>query len=281
MTRTAAVEFTPRGRLFHCDAGDLDVRVGDKVLFPTEFGPEVATVAWPPTETDAAGLPVLAGLATRADLERDAAMRADKARCLRVAEALAADRGLPMKFLGVDVIDRDPELDRQVAFYFSAPGRVDFRQLVPLLARAVEGHIDLRQVGGREAAALVGDVGHCGLSLCCTTFLEAFEPISMRLAKLQDRSNNPLSITGACGRLLCCLAYEAEAYAEFARTAPAVGDRVETPQGSGVVVGQSLPLNAVNVRIPDGTVVACDVGDACPRRAAGRAFLPGPHPADG
>lgn len=275
MTRTAAVEFTPRGRLFHCDAASLDVHVGDRVLFPTEYGPEVATIVWPPTETDVTGLPVLLGLADAAALARDEAMRADKARCLGVAEALARELALPMKFLGVDVIDRDPEVDRQVAFYFTAPGRVDFRQLVPMLARAVDARIDLRQVGGREAAALAGDVGHCGLSLCCTTFLEAFEPISMRLAKLQDVAANPLSITGACGRLLCCLAYEAETYAEFARIAPPVGERVETPQGRGVVVGQSLPLNVVNVRIPDGTVVPCPVGEDCPKPAAGRRSLPG------
>lgn len=256
------------------DAGSLDLHVGDKVLFPTEAGPEVATVVWPPAETDAVDLPVCAGLAGPADLARDEAMRAQKARCLAVGQELADKHGLPMKIVAVDVVDGIPGIGREIAFYFTAPGRVDFRALIGDLARAVNARIDLRQIAGREEAKLLGGVGHCGRELCCTTFLESFEPISLRLAKLQDMSVNPLQIQGACGRLLCCIAYEAEQYAAFAKVAPVAGERVQTPDGPARVLGVNLQLNAVHVRTPDGVVKSCDVGDVCPVRERARRRLP-------
>ncbi|MGL5406918.1 MAG: PSP1 domain-containing protein [Propionibacteriaceae bacterium] len=276
MMKTAAVEFEPRGRLFHVDAGDFELHVGDKVMFPTELGPELATVVWPPTETSVHDLPRIVRLATDTDIERDDRMRADRARCLLVARELVALRDLPMSMVAVDIDDRDPEVGRSVAFYFTAPGRVDFRALVPELARAVSARIDLRQIAGREEAKLLGGVGHCGRELCCTTWLETFETIPLRLAKLQDMGANPLNIQGACGKLLCCIAYEAEHYAEFARTAPGVREQVVTPEGEGTVVGLSLQLNAVHVRLPGGNVTTCNVGEVCQKRATARQSIPRP-----
>ena len=133
--------------------------------------------------------------------------------------------------------------------YFTAPHRVDFRTLVSELARSLRARIDLRQIGSRDAARLVGGLGNCGRDLCCATFLKDFEPVSLRMAKVQDLPPNPLKISGACGRLMCCLKYEHPLYAEFARTAPAVGEQVALDEGDGVVVGHQVPADSVVIRM--------------------------------
>ena len=133
--------------------------------------------------------------------------------------------------------------------YFTAPHRVDFRALVSELARSLHARIDLRQIGSRDAARLVGGLGNCGRDLCCATFLKDFEPVSLRMAKVQDLPPNPSKISGACGRLMCCLKYEHPLYAEFARTAPAMGEKVALEDGDGVVVGHQVPADSVVIRM--------------------------------
>ena len=135
-----------------------------------------------------------------------------------------------MKVMGVDYLDSGTDFDELIVIYFTAPHRVDFRALVSDLARALQARIDLRQVGSRDGARLVGGLGSCGRDLCCATFLTDFEPVSLRMAKLQDLPANPLRISGACGRLMCCLKYEHPLYVEFAQSAPAIGSQVTTPE---------------------------------------------------
>src|ERR1700733_9264738 len=192
-----AVSFERYGRLYYLDPGSLTPRVGDKVLVPTDGGPEVADVIWAPqwVDDDVDWLPVCAGLATDDHLSRDEAHRGRRAEAraaapnrarrpgARVAaRRLAREHGLPMKIIGVDYVN-DPNV---YTIYFSAPGRVDFRALVRDLAAKLRGRVELRQIGPRDEARLQGGIGPCGRDLCCSTFLKDFEPVSVRMAKDQD-----------------------------------------------------------------------------------------------
>jgi cell fate regulator YaaT (PSP1 superfamily) len=259
MRRVLAVTFTPRGRLYYIDAGATQASVGDDVLVPTESSPEVAGVVWAADVELHAELPVCAGLAGEADLERELRNRRLKAEATEIAKAVIAEHGLPMRVVAVDLDDHSDDYGRLVAIYYTAPQRVDFRLLVRDLASALSSRIDLRQIGPRDAARLVGDVASCGRDLCCTTFLTELEPVGVRAAKGQDLAANQLQAQGQCGRLKCCLAYEQEMYDDFERRAPAVGSRVQTEQGPGVVIGRSVPADTVTVRCRDGRCLVCPV----------------------
>lgn len=267
MTQVMAVQFSPHGQLHYLDPGDERYRTGEAVLYPTEFGPEVCRVVWAPELIDAEGfgaLPACAGRAQPDDLRRDRRNARLRAEALAVTRELVARHNLPMKLVGVDYIDRSDEFDQQVVVYYTAPIRVDFRALLGDLARTLQARIDLRQVGSRDATRISGGVGDCGRELCCSTFLDSFEPVSMRLAKAQGLTGNPLQIAGACGRLKCCLRYEQPLYTDFAERAPDLGARVLTPSGEGTVVAHSVPLDAVSVRTADGEVSLCPLASVCP-----------------
>jgi cell fate regulator YaaT (PSP1 superfamily) len=266
-----AVSFERYGRLYYLDPGPHRPRVGDKVLVPTDDGPEVAECVWAPqyVTEEIGGLPLCAGVATAAELDRDEQNRQRRADARLIAKRLIREHGLPMKVVGVDFVDRRPDVDQLVIVYFSAPHRVDFRELVRDLARGLRARIELRQVGARDEARLQGGIGPCGRDLCCATFLKDFEPVSVRMAKDQDLPLNPLRIAGACGRLMCCLKYEHPLYEEFAKNAPAVGCAVDTPDGPGQVVGHDVPGEKVVVRMAaDGRKQACALASVCTSRKA-------------
>lgn len=267
-----AVTFSRYGRLYYLDPGDAAYRVGERVLVPTDDGPEVATVVWPPTEVpdDLGSVPRCAGRAQPSHVERDERNRSKRVDARRHARRLIGEYDLPMKVVAVDVVDTRDDIDLLVIVYFTAPHRVDFRQLVRSLAAAVRARVELRQVGARDDARLQGGIGPCGRDLCCSTFLADFEPVSARLAKDQDLPLNPLKIAGACGKLMCCLAYEHPLYTEFKRSAPRLGETVESCDGSisGRVVGYNVPAGAVIVRDADsGRRYACPKADVCGSRA--------------
>lgn len=279
--RVMAVAFERYGRLHYLDPGPRNYAVGDWVRYPTSDGDEVAQCVWAPEEVDAfdSDLPVCPGPASEADLDRDLANRRVRVEMRRVAREVIARHGLPMKVIGIDFVDRSQVFDRLVVVYYTAPHRVDFRQLLGDLARAMDARIDLRQIGSRDAARILGGVGHCGRELCCATFLDDFEPVSMRLARVQGLPSNPLQISGACGRLMCCLKYEHPLYVEFLQKAPAIGESVETEDGSrGVVVGHETASHVVTVQEPGGAIMRCPLESVCaaPRarhdRAAERAL---------
>lgn len=274
MARVLAVAFERYGRLHYLDPGPHEVAVGDAVLVPTEHGPEVARCVWLAGDVawDDRPLPVCAGPASADDLERDALHRRRRAEILVVAEELIDRHDLAMKAVAVDYLDRNVESDHLCVVYFKAAPRVDFRALLSDLARALQSRIDLRQVGARDVAALTGGVGGCGREYCCAVMAPAADPVSLRLARSQDLPSNPLQIAGACGRMLCCLAYEHRMYVDFLDRAPAVGKPVETPAGRGIVTGHSVPAEAVWVRTADG-LQSCPLEQACPL-AEGRARGP-------
>ena len=264
-----AVSFTRYGRLYYLDPAGHEPRIGDRVLVPTDEGTEVAECVWAPQEVDdeVGGLPQLAGLATEQDLARDERNRARRAEAKVAMKRLVRQHGLPIKPVAVDVRDRaDPP---RIVLYFSAPHRVDFRQLLRDLARTLDSKIELRQLGARDEARVQGGIGPCGRDLCCATFLKDFEPVSVRMAKEQDLPVNPLKISGACGRLMCCLKYEHPLYQEFKAAAPAIGESVGTPDGDGRVVGHDVPADRLVVRLAaSGQTCRCSRADVCgPRRA--------------
>jgi cell fate regulator YaaT (PSP1 superfamily) len=262
-----AVSFTRYGRLYYLDPGGHSARVGDKVLVPTDSAPEVAECVWAPqwVTEDIGGLPVCAGPATAEHLARDERNRSRRTAARSVAKRLIRAHDLPMKVVGVDYLDAD----EKIVIYFSAPHRIDFRDLVRALAGELRARVDLRQLGPRDEARVQGGIGPCGRDLCCATFLKDFEAVSMRMVKDQDLPLNPLKISGACGRLMCCLKYEHPLYQEFKTRAPAVGAQVATEEGFGRVVAYSVPAESVVVRLDDGgRRCACSLASVCaPRKA--------------
>ncbi len=264
-----AVSFERYGRLYYLDPGEHTPRVGDRVLVPTDDGAEVAECVWAPAwvSDDIGGLPQLAGIAGPEDLERDERNRRRRAEAKVAAKQLIRRHELPMKVVGVDCVDRgNPP---RIVVYFTAPHRVDFRDLVRDMSRTLDTKVELRQLGARDEARVQGGIGPCGRDLCCATFLKDFEPVSVRMAKEQDLPVNPLKISGACGRLLCCLKYEHPLYQEFKAEAPRVGATVDTPEGSGRVVGHNVPDDSVVVRLSaSGQTCRCSRADVCgPRKS--------------
>src|SRR5262249_22225311 len=173
--------------------------------------------------------------------------------------------GRPRKALRVHY----PPGPHPTAGSFPAPHRVDFRSRVRDLGAALKCRVELRQLSARDEARVQGGIGSCGRDLCCATFLKDFEPVSIRMAKDQDLPLNPLRISGACGRLMCCLKYEHPLYQEFAASAPAVGSDVTTPEGDGRVVGHSVPTDSVVVRLNDGgRRCVCSKASVCGSRQA-------------
>jgi len=267
MAQVCAVVFQPQGRLYYADPGALTVSVGDRVLYPTDEGPEVAQVVWAPewVSEEMGALPVLEGLATDSDLEAAELSRKKRAAARVAGRRLIREHDLPMKIAGVDYV----AATNHTTLYFTAPHRVDFRALVRDLAATLNGRVELRQLTARDEARLTGGIGSCGRELCCATFLVDFEPVSVRMAKDQDLPLNPLRISGACGRLMCCLKYEHPLYEQFAESAPAIGSDVSTPDGDGRVVGHDVPGERVVVRMAaDGRVSRCALASVCGSRKA-------------
>jgi cell fate regulator YaaT (PSP1 superfamily) len=271
-----AVSFERYGRLYYLDPGPHTPSIGDKVLVPTDSGPEVAQCVWAPqwVSEDVGGLPVCAGLAGDEDLARDEANRRKRAEARVTAKRLVREHSLPMKITAVDYLD--PRGDTEpgagpnvVIIYFSAPHRVDFRALVRDLASRLHARVELRQIGPRDEARLQGGIGPCGRDLCCATFLKDFEPVSVRMAKDQDLPVNPLRIAGACGRLMCCLKYEHPLYQDFHDKAPKIGEQVDSPEGPGTVIGHNVPSDTVVMKLAaDGSRKVCSRASVCGSRKA-------------
>ena len=262
-----AVVFQPQGRLYYADPGPLRPQVGDRVLYPTDAGAEVAQVVWAPqwVSEDVGGLPVLAGLASDDDVAAAETSRKKRAAAQVAARKLIREHDLPMKIAGVDYVTAT----NRTTLYFTAPNRVDFRALVRDLAATLHGRVELRQLSARDEARLTGGIGSCGRELCCATFLVDFEPVSVRMVKDQDLPLNPLRIAGACGKLMCCLKYEHPLYQQFAEEAPAIGDEVDTDDGVGRVIGHDVPREQVVMRMAaDGRVSRCALAAVCGSRQA-------------
>jgi cell fate regulator YaaT (PSP1 superfamily) len=271
MGQLCAVSFNRYGRLYYLDPGDVRPAVGDLVLVPTEAGPAVAECVWAPewNDEDTSGFPRLLGLAGPEDIRRDEYIRRAKADAKVAAKRLIREHELPMKVVAVDHVPTTASAGARTTIYFTAPHRVDFRALVRDLGATLRCRVELRQLSARDSARVQGGIGSCGRDLCCSTFLTDFEPVTIRMAKDQDLPLNPMRISGACGRLMCCLKYEHPLYQQFQASAPAMGERVDTPDGPGRVVGHSVPRDAVTVRLDsDGSRCSCSRASVCDSRKA-------------
>jgi cell fate regulator YaaT (PSP1 superfamily) len=227
----AGVKLDPRGRVLACDAGTLELRHGDRVVVDDGRNAEVGVVAVPSATRPAGGpLPRILRRADARDLERVAAAERRASEARAYARERAAVHGLAIKIFRVDF-----QRGGRAVFYFASEARVDFRELVRELAVRTHARIEMRQVGVRDEAKIVGGIGSCGRELCCSTFLPKFAPVSIKMAKHQNLAMSPTRVSGQCGRLKCCLVYEDASYVEAAAALPKVGKRVGTPDGVGRV----------------------------------------------
>jgi cell fate regulator YaaT (PSP1 superfamily) len=253
--RVAGIRFGYACKIYHFDAGDMELNDGDCVIVKTEKGTGLGQVALAPFDrvmdkAQLEGLRRIVRKAGRADFDQKTKCSQKESEafnyCLDRIEVL----GLPMKLVAVECFFDGTKY----VFYFTAEGRVDFRELVKQLVARFPVRIEMRQIGVRHEAKMTGGIACCGQELCCSRFLIDFRPVSVRMAKNQNLSLNPTKISGVCGRLMCCLAYEHDIYEEFKRGLPRVGKAVMTPQGEGVVVKHSPLAETIFVRFPDESV---------------------------
>jgi cell fate regulator YaaT (PSP1 superfamily) len=232
MLNVAGVKLDPRGRVLACDAGELELRPGERVVVDDGRETDVATVAVASARRPKGPAP-LPRIVRRAD-ERDLDRLRVAAERATEAKAFARERAAAQK-LGIKIFRVEFQRGGKALFYFASETRIDFRELVKDLAARYHTRIELRQVGVRDEAKIVGGIGSCGRELCCSTFLPKFAPVSIKMAKHQNLAMAPNKVSGQCGRLKCCLVYEDATYLEAAESLPKIGKRVGTPDGVGRV----------------------------------------------
>lgn len=258
------VQFRNAAKTYYFDPQALTVRTGDEVIIETARGPEFGQCVRgnheiTPQEVVAPLRPVIR-LATAQDKKINADNRAREKHAYEVCLKKIAEHKLDMQLVSAEYAFDGSK----ILFFFTADGRVDFRELVKSLASVLRTRIELRQIGVRDKAKMVGGLGICGRPFCCREFLDDFQPVSIKMAKTQNLSLNPTKISGTCGRLMCCLNYEQEAYEDLLRTSPKAESFVDTPDGRGTVTDVNLLKQSVRVRLekqPD-TIVChknCDI----------------------
>jgi cell fate regulator YaaT (PSP1 superfamily) len=250
MKNIIGVRFKPVGKTYYFDPLEFDIKKGDEVIVETSRGIEIGTVVIGKKELDEKEnfSKPLKGVLRIAD-ENDKKICAENKEREKEAYKICAEKikahGLEMKLVEVEY-----SFDgSKILFYFTADGRIDFRELVKDLATVFRTRIELRQIGVRDESKTLGSIGVCGRSLCCSQFLGEFVPVSIKMAKEQGLSLNPSKISGACGRLMCCLKYEQDTYEELLKTTPKQGFLVSTPEGNGTVEYVSLLKGLVKVRL--------------------------------
>ena len=248
MIEIIGVRFRSAGRIYYFDPCGFKIKKGDYVIVETARGIECGDVAIPnkqiSEEEFTQPLKPVIRIANEKDLEQMRSNSEREANALKICAQKVREHDLEMKLIGAEyTFDKN-----KIIFYFTADGRVDFRDLVKDLASVLKTRIELGQIGVRDEAKTLGGIGICGRPFCCATFLHEFQPVSIKMAKEQGLSLNPSKISGTCGRLMCCLKYEQEAYEDLMRTTPKVGHTVMTPDGEGVVVEVGLISGNLKVR---------------------------------
>ena len=238
MAKVVVVKFRNSCKPYYFSAGDMKLEQGQGVIVDTSHGLEYATVLEGEREVEelAAPLKPVVRLANAHDLDTMAKNDARKPEAIRLCKEKIAARGLSMKLIGCEFAFDGSK----VIFYFSAEGRVDFRELVKDLASVFRMRIELRQVGVRDETRILGGIAPCGREVCCASCMPDFQKVGIRMAKNQGLSLNPTKISGLCGRLMCCLAYENAYYAAASKQVPKLGGSVGTPEGRGSVVSVNM-----------------------------------------
>ena len=246
------IQFRQGQKVYYFDPAGLDIKTGDHVIIDTARGPEYGICAGGNHMIAArdvvAPLRSVIRLATAEDERIVARNRAEEKRAYEICLQKIADHGLDMQLVSAEFAFDGSK----ILFFFTADERVDFRELVKNLASVFHTRIELRQIGVRDKAKMVGGLGICGRPFCCASFLDDFQPVSIKMAKTQNLSLNPTKISGTCGRLMCCLKYEQDAYEDLLKHAPKMDSFVDTPEGRGTVVEVDLLRQRVKVRMEDG-----------------------------
>ena len=249
MPTIVGIKFKKNGKVYHFAPNNQEVAIGDTVIVETQRGVEAGEVAVAPHDIDESAvkspLKDIIRKATAADLKILAENKQKEKEAFVICNEKIKKHGLDMKLVEVEYAFDGTK----ILFYFTADGRVDFRELVKDLATEYHTRIELRQIGARDEAKTLGSIGICGFDLCCSKFLDDFESVSIKMAKEQNLSPNPSKISGACGRLMCCLKYEQETYDELLKITPKVGETVDTPDGRGVVDYVNLLRGILDVTI--------------------------------
>ncbi|MGN1113287.1 MAG: stage 0 sporulation family protein [Acutalibacteraceae bacterium] len=249
MSEVIGVRFKEVGKIYYFNPNEEKFDEYDRVIVETARGIECGLVAMPNREIDDEKIvhPLKAVIrrATPEDLKVVEQNKEKEKRAFRICEEKIAKHGLEMK-----LVDTEYTFDgSKIMFYFTADGRVDFRALVKDLASVFRTRIELRQIGVRDEAKMLGGLGVCGRPFCCSSYLGEFQPVSIKMAKEQGLSLSPVKISGTCGRLMCCLKYEQEAYLDLLKKTPKIGAIVNTPDGRGEVVDVNLITGVLRVRM--------------------------------
>ncbi|MBQ8354792.1 MAG: stage 0 sporulation family protein [Oscillospiraceae bacterium] len=276
------VQFRPGQKVYFFDPDGMDIQQYDHLIIDTARGPEYGICSGGnhrvPAKDVVQPLRQVLRFATEADEKQMIEMRNKEKKAYQVCLQKIADHGLDMQLVSAEY-----SFDgSKILFFFTADERVDFRELVKNLASIFHTRIELRQIGVRDKAKMVGGLGICGRPFCCASFLEEFQPVSIKMAKTQNLSLNPTKISGTCGRLMCCLKYEQEAYEDLIKTAPKADSFVDTPDGRGTVVDVNLLRQSVKVRMENSpeTVGCYKNCDICVLRSGKAKKNDPPIPAD-
>jgi len=247
--KVIGVRFKKAGKIYYFDPLDYELNVDEYVIVETARGVEYGKIVIPIREVgeNDVVLPLrkVVRPSSEGDNEKVDENRHEAEKAFNIGASKISEHKLDMKLVDVEfTFDRN-----KIVFYFTAEGRVDFRNLVKDLASIFRTRIELRQIGVRDEAKMLGGIGPCGRMLCCSTFLGDFEPVSIKMAKDQNLSLNPSKISGLCGRLMCCLKYENDEYEEAKQLMPDIGSRIDTPEGPGRVVGLNLLERLLQVQL--------------------------------
>jgi cell fate regulator YaaT (PSP1 superfamily) len=257
----AKVCLGPGNRCCLLDSGSVEIKLNDRVVLENENGLRLGRVKVVFGDADPQLFPgqikALVRLATPEDLSQEEQNHALEKRALEFCLRRIQSHRLPIYLVQVECLFDASK----IIFYFTAPGRVDFRELVKDLVQEFRIRIELRQIGVRHRAKMVGGLGICGRGLCCASFLQDFEPVSVRMAKEQQLSLNPNKISGICGRLMCCLTYEYAAYQEIRKHLPRIGKRIQTPEGEGKIIRYNLVRETVTLVLEDNRELEVPIAD--------------------
>lgn len=249
MINVIGIRFKKAGKIYYFDPDNFGIKQGNFVIVETsrgiEFGEVIVGPKLVPEKEIVAPLKKVVRIATEKDIATNEDNINRKAKALEQCQEKVSKHNLIMKLIDVEYTFDNSK----VIFYFTAEGRVDFRDLVKDLAAVFKMRIELRQIGVRDEAKMVGGIGTCGKCLCCHSWLPEFEPVSIKMAKIQNLSLNPTKISGICGRLMCCLKFENEIYQELRRGMPESGERIKTPLGAAIVFDTNLLEGKVSTRL--------------------------------
>jgi cell fate regulator YaaT (PSP1 superfamily) len=281
MKKIVSVRFKENGKSYSFEAAGLPIRTGDFVVVSTARGTECGEVTQGVHEAADAACPrelkSVVRMADSVDVRRWQAARDEEKKAFSICQERIARHGLDMK-----LVDAEYAADRsKILFYFTADGRVDFRELVKDLASVFHTRIELRQIGVRDESKMLGGLGICGQPFCCSRFLRDFQPVSIKMAKEQNLSLNPTKISGCCGRLMCCLSYEQKAYEYLNGVLPMQGSTVRTPDGVGTVVEVNPMSCTLRVRTgTDSLAPKTYKADQCEYLSGGKRAPRAPDPYD-